>query len=273
MKIGKLPPGREPFQIRSCRSSDPAFPLVFSSPGAGRRGIGHYTGYLSRCASASYAVLVSGGIVIILVVATILTQMGEINSFFLPITVILSAGAFTAMKEVVEVSKQLSMTIAGAKRFFAVMDDTPVVSENGTPSVTISTAPTLEVSDIWFRYGKTEPYVLKGVLFSIPSGTTAAIVGMTGAGKTTLTHLLMRFWDPEKGIIRLDGHDIRDLRLSDLRKTISIVTQDIFLFNTSIRENIRVGRADATDQEIEQAAKFARIHDFIEGLRRVTKRL
>lgn len=221
---------------------------------------------VNACASALYAVLVSGGVVIVLVVSTILAQTGEINSFYLPITVILSAGAFTAMREVVEVSKQLSMTIAGAKRFFTVMDDTPVVSENGTPSVTISTAPTLEVSDIWFRYGETEPYVLKGVSFSIPSGTTAAIVGMTGAGKTTLTHLLMRFWDPENGIVRLDGHDIRDLRLSDLRKTISIVTQDIFLFNTSIRENIRVGKADATDQEVEAAARFARIHDFISGL-------
>lgn len=221
---------------------------------------------VNACASALYAVLVSGGVVIVLVVSTILAQTGEINSFYLPITVILSAGAFTAMREVVEVSKQLSMTIAGAKRFFTVMDDTPVVSENGTPSVTISTAPTLEVSDIWFRYGETEPYVLKGVSFSIPSGTTAAIVGMTGAGKTTLTHLLMRFWDPENGIVRLDGHDIRDLRLSDLRKTISIVTQDIFLFNTSIRENIRVGKASATDQEVEAAARFARIHDFISGL-------
>ena len=89
---------------------------------------------------------------------------------------------------------------------------------------------------------------------------------MTGAGKRTLTHLLIRFWDPENGIVRLDGHDIRDLRLSDLRKTISIVTQDIFLFNTSIRENIRVGKADAAHQEVEQAVKFARIHDFIRGL-------
>ncbi|WP_304023494.1 ABC transporter ATP-binding protein [Methanospirillum hungatei] len=89
---------------------------------------------------------------------------------------------------------------------------------------------------------------------------------MTGAGKRTLTHLLIRFWDPENGIVRLDGQDIRDLRLSDLRKTISIVTPDIFLFNTSIRENIRVGKTDATDQEVEQTVKFARIHDFIRGL-------
>ncbi|ABD39965.1 ABC transporter related protein [Methanospirillum hungatei JF-1] len=221
---------------------------------------------VNACASASYAVLVSGGIVIVLVAATILTQNGEINPFYLPITVILSAGAFSATREVVEVSKQLSMTIAGAKRFFEIMDDIPVVQENGSPAVALSAVPEIEVSNVWFRYGESEPYVLKGVSFTIPSGCTAAIVGLTGAGKTTLTHLLMRFWDPEKGSIRIDGHDIRDLNLNYLRNTVSIVTQDIFLFNTSIRENIRVGKASATDQEVEQAARFARIHEFISGL-------
>ena len=124
----------------------------------------------------------------------------------------------------------------------------------------MSAVPEIEVSNVWFRYGESEPYVLKGVSFTIPSGCTAAIVGLTGAGKTTLTHLLMRFWDPEKGSIRIDGHDIRDLNLNYLRNTVSIVTQDIFLFITSIRENIRVGKASATDQEVEQAARFARVH-------------
>lgn len=221
---------------------------------------------VNALASASYAVLVSAGIVVVLVAATLLSQAGIISSFYLPVAVILSAGAFSSMREVIEVSKQLSMTIAGAKRFFAVMDDIPVVEENGTEPKTLSSAPSLDVSDLWFRYGPHEPHVLKGVSFTIPSGCTAAIVGLTGAGKTTLTHLLMRFWDPEKGTIRLDGHDIRDLRLSDLRQTISVVTQDIFLFNTSIRENIRIGNAEATDQEVVQAAQCARIHDFITGL-------
>ncbi len=221
---------------------------------------------VNAIASASYAILVSSGMVVVLVESTILAQSGDIPSFYLPITVILCAGAFNSMKDVIEVSKQLSMTIAGAKRFFAIMDDIPVVQESGSSKISLSGAPTLEVSDVWFRYGKQEPYVLKGVNFFIPSGCTAAIVGMTGAGKTTLTHLLMRFWDPEKGVIRLDGYDIREVLLEDLRATISVVTQDIFLFDSSIRENIRIGKADATDQEVEMAARFARIHDFISGL-------
>jgi ATP-binding cassette subfamily B protein len=221
---------------------------------------------VNASASASFAILVSAGIVVVLVEATILAQSGAISSFYLPITVILSAGAFNAMREVVEVSKQLSMTVAGAKRFFTVMDDIPSVQENGSPVVMLSSVPAISVSDLWFRYGEQEPYVLNGVSFTVPSGCTAAIVGMTGAGKTTLTHLLMRFWDPERGSIRLDGYDVRDIRLEDLRRTISIVTQDIFLFNTSIRENIRLGKATATDHEVEQAARFARIHEFIAGL-------
>ena len=146
------------------------------------------------------------------------------------------------------------------------MDNIPSVSENGSPVVTFASAPAIDVTDVWFKYGDQESYVLQGIRFSIPPGNTTAIVGMTGAGKTTLTHLLMRFWDPEKGNICLNGHDIRDLRLEDLRQTISVVTQDIFLFNASIRENIRIGNANATDQEVEQAAKFARIHEFISGL-------
>nr|WP_319540706.1 ABC transporter ATP-binding protein [uncultured Methanospirillum sp.] len=221
---------------------------------------------VNALASASYAILVSAGVVIVLVEATILTQAGVINSFYLPISVILSAGAFTALKEVIEVSKQLSMTIAGSKRFFAIMDDTPVVQETEVSEIRLSSVPSFEVSDLWFRYGESEPSVLKGISFQVPSGCTAAIVGMTGAGKTTLTHLLMRFWDPEKGSIRLDGHDVREFPLEYLRNLVSVVTQDIFLFNSSIKENIRVGKADATDEEIQQAARFARIHDFIDSL-------
>ncbi|HWQ64855.1 MAG TPA: ABC transporter ATP-binding protein, partial [Methanospirillum sp.] len=187
---------------------------------------------VNALASASYAILVSAGVVIVLVQATILTQAGVINSFYLPISVILSAGAFTALKEVIEVSKQLSMTIAGSKRFFAIMDDIPVVQETTAPEIKISSVPSLEVSDLWFKYGESEPPVLKGISFQVPSGCTAAIVGMTGAGKTTLTHLLMRFWDAESGSISLDGHDIREFPLEYLRNLVSVVTQDIFLFNS-----------------------------------------
>lgn len=77
---------------------------------------------------------------------------------------------------------------------------------------------------------------------------------------------MMRLWDPEKGVIRLDGHDLPDIGLDDLRRTVSVITRDIFLFNFSIKENIRIGKADATDQELEPAARFARIHEFISGL-------
>ena len=216
--------------------------------------------------SAIYSILVSAGIVVVLVEATVLSEAGIINSLYLPVAVILAAGAFGSIREVIEVSKQLTMTFAGAKRFFDVMDDIPTVTENGSYKSIVNLVPSLEVNNLWFKYGKDEPYVLKGVNFSIPSGSTAAIVGMTGAGKTTITHLLMRFWDPEKGVITLDGHDIKDLRLIDIRRIISVVTQDIFLFNTSIKENMRIGRVDATDQEVEQAARFARIHDFINEL-------
>jgi ATP-binding cassette, subfamily C, bacterial CydC len=223
-------------------------------------------GIVNACTSASYSLIVTAGIMSVLIEAAILADSHVINPFFLPVTVILSAGAFVTIREIVDISTYLSMTIAGAKRFFAVMDELPVVEENGLSDAKISSVPRIDVSDVWFKYGEYESYVLKGINFSIPSGQTVAVVGMTGAGKTTLINLLMRFWDPEKGNIHLDGNDIRDLRFETLRNSMSIVSQDIFLFNISIRENIRIGKMDATDHEVEEAARFARIHDFISEL-------
>lgn len=221
---------------------------------------------VNACASAAYAILVSAGIIAVLVETALLSEAGVISVIFLPITVILSAGALGSIKDVIEVSKQLSLTLAGARRFFDVMDDIPAVTDKETNKSILSAQPSLEVNNIWFRYSKTDPYVLKGVNFSLPSGSITAVVGITGAGKTTLAHLLMRFWDPEEGVITFDGHDLKDLKLIDIRKAISVVTQDIFLFNASIKENIRIGKADATDMEVERAARFSRIHEFIEIL-------
>jgi ATP-binding cassette, subfamily B, bacterial len=105
--------------------------------------------------------------------------------------------------------------------------------------------------------------VLDGVSFSVRAGETLGIAGPSGAGKTTLLNLVARFYDPAAGAVRFDGVDLRDLRLRDVQSRIAIVTQDPFLFSTTIRENIRCGRPTATDGEIEDAARAAGIHDEI----------
>ena len=108
--------------------------------------------------------------------------------------------------------------------------------------------------------------VLRGLDLEIPAGKTTAIVGATGAGKSTIVKLLLRLYDPQEGAVRLDGKDIRELRLQDLRSVFGLVSQDVFLFHGTVRDNIAYGRPDATDGEVIEAAKLAEAHDFITAL-------
>jgi len=116
--------------------------------------------------------------------------------------------------------------------------------------------------NVSFGYEPDMP-VLKNISFSLKRNMKLAIVGPTGAGKSTIINLLARFYDPDEGVIRIDGHDIRDVKLASLRSKMSIVLQDSFLFPISIRENIRFARLEASDQEITAAAKSVGAHDFI----------
>jgi len=119
--------------------------------------------------------------------------------------------------------------------------------------------------DVTFSYEPGVP-VLKGITFTLTHGKKLALVGETGAGKSTTINLLARFYDPDKGRIVIDGHDIRDVSLSSLRKHMGIVLQDSFLFPISVKDNIRFGKPEATDEEVVEAAKSIGAHDFIERL-------
>src|SRR5437016_8675324 len=102
--------------------------------------------------------------------------------------------------------------------------------------------------------------------FELPSGTCLGVIGPTGSGKTTLANLLVRFFDPTEGAITLDGTNLRDYKIADLRNQLGVVLQDTLIFSTTIAENIRFAKPDATDREIVAAAKLANAHDFIQGL-------
>ena len=149
---------------------------------------------------------------------------------------------------------------AGFERFVEIMD-IPPESDNGTVEVDRFEGK-IEFDNVSCSYdGNRE--VLKGVNISIDKGDTFALVGPSGGGKTTMCHLIPHFYDIASGAIRIDGHDIRDIKLSSLRRNIGIVQQDIYLFNASVRDNILYGRLDATEEEVIEAAKRANIHDYI----------
>jgi ATP-binding cassette subfamily B protein len=120
--------------------------------------------------------------------------------------------------------------------------------------------------DVWFRYGPDGPWTLADVSFDVPAGSRTAIVGETGSGKTTLGYLVARLYDVDRGRVTIDGIDIRDATFASLARTVGVVSQETYLFHASIRDNLRFARPDASDEEIEAAARAARIHELIAGL-------
>jgi ATP-binding cassette subfamily C protein CydCD len=117
--------------------------------------------------------------------------------------------------------------------------------------------------NVGFTYVPGDPPALRQVSFAVQRGQTVALVGRSGSGKTTAMHLLLRFWDPARGRILLGGYDVRQYTLDRLRQQLALVSQDTYLFNTSVRENLRLGRPEATDTALEQAAREAHAHEFI----------
>jgi ATP-binding cassette subfamily B protein len=124
----------------------------------------------------------------------------------------------------------------------------------------------LSFDDLWFRYDEDAEWTLRGVDLTVAPGSTLALVGETGSGKTTLGYLAARLYDPQRGAVRLDGVDVRELRFGSLTDAIGVVSQETYLFHASVRENLRFARPDATDEEIEDAARAAQIHDTIADL-------
>ncbi len=167
-----------------------------------------------------------------------------------------------------EISMQMTSVfsaLAGAERVFAVLDEAPEAPDRPEALPIASLRGRVELSDVSFGYVP-EKTVLHGLSLVAEPGQKIAFVGSTGAGKTTITNLLNRFYDVSAGSITIDGVDIRDYRRSDLRRSIAMVLQDTHLFTGTVRENIRYGRPEATDEEVEAAAKTASAHSFIQRL-------
>jgi ATP-binding cassette subfamily B protein/subfamily B ATP-binding cassette protein MsbA len=153
--------------------------------------------------------------------------------------------------------------LAGTERVEELMDEQPEVQEKPDAVELPGRAEgAISFSEVSFRYSRGNT-VLEHIDLDIPANSVVALVGPTGVGKTTMASLIPRFYDVESGSIRLDGYDLRDLTLKSLRQQISIVMQDVFLFHGTARQNVLFGRADATEDEMIEAARIANAHDFI----------
>src|SRR5215468_9996620 len=206
------------------------------------------------------------GALAVLVTGVWLVSQGEMTRALLPLATVLAMAAFSPVGEITRTFKELMETLASARRIFAIKDQPITVSDGpGIPwlSTDQSAPPSVKFENTSFAYGSGEPLALRGVSFRIEPGQTVALVGPSGAGKTTCAQLLLRFWDPTSGRILLDGNELRAFALDDLRAKIALVSQETYLFNTSIRENLRMACPQATDEAIEEAAERANAHQFI----------
>jgi ATP-binding cassette subfamily C protein CydCD len=211
-----------------------------------------------------------GGLAVAAVGAPLVLH-GWIEPTMLPLLVLISIAAFLPVSEIAQVGRQLADTIASTRRLHVVHAE-PVVITDGplVPAAPVGGS-TVDFAHVRFTYpGRTRP-ALADMDFAVPAGATVALVGPSGAGKTTIANLLLRFWDPEQGSIRLDGVDLRELALDGLRRRIALVAQDTYLFNDTLEANVRLARPDATREDIDAALAQAALADFVadlpEGLR------
>jgi subfamily B ATP-binding cassette protein MsbA len=193
--------------------------------------------------------------------------VGELWGLTLGSTVAFSfiaASLYRPMKSLTQISNTVNDTVPSAERLFEVLDAAPEdLDAPGTRSLE-RIEHGIRFQDVVFNYGREE--VLRGVDLEIPAGKTLALVGPTGSGKTTIADLLLRFYDPERGSIEFDGLDGRKISRRSLREMSAVVSQEAFLFDTSILENIRFGRPEASHDEVVAAARAANAHEFVEKL-------
>jgi ATP-binding cassette subfamily B protein len=197
-------------------------------------------------------VLLYGGYRVVsgeMTVGELVAFVGLLNMFFQPI------------QQLSQLYSDLQSTVASLEKVFAVLDTEPDLADSPNAKDLQNLRGDVEFDRVSFAYG--EDVVLDDVSFRIKPGETLAIVGETGAGKSTVIKLLSRFYDPTEGEVRVDGEDLRNVRGSSLRRHMGVVLQDTFLFTGTIKENMRYGRPDATDEEIVAAAKTVGADDFI----------
>jgi len=218
---------------------------------------------LSSAFSPLIRVIVLVGFTATLLWGGFLTLDGGLSVGFYSVLVFLTQRLLWPLTRLGETFDLYQRAMASTRRVLDVLDTEASVISGTVPLDQVEGR--VEFTGVGFGYDPGFP-VLHDVSFSMPGRETIAFVGPTGSGKTTLVKLLLRFYDVHQGTIRLDGHDIRTLRLRDLREAVALVSQDVFLFHGTVRDNIAYGRPDTSDDEIRRAAEIAEAHEFIADL-------
>ncbi|PYN39194.1 MAG: ABC transporter, partial [Candidatus Rokuibacteriota bacterium] len=206
-----------------------------------------------------------GGLAVVTVGATLVVG-GRLEAGVLPLLTLLAMSAFVPVWEIAQVGRQLADTLGATRRVYAVHAEPIPVTDGPGVMTTLPTPPTLEMARVRFVYpGRARP-ALDDVSIAVPAGRTTALVGPSGAGKTTIAGLFLRFWDPAAGAVKIGGRDLRDYRLDEVRRQIALVAQDTYLFNDTLRNNILIARPTASEPEVAAAVTKASLDDFVRAL-------
>jgi thiol reductant ABC exporter CydC subunit len=211
--------------------------------------------------------LVTGATVAgVLAVAVAAHADGRLDRVLIALLALLSLAAFEAVQPLTEAFRELGATVAAGKRILELTDRVPRIVDPADPLPRPVPPFTIELENLSARYGPDERPALDGFSLRLEPGRRVVLVGRSGAGKTTVVRLLLRFIDPERGRVTLAGEDLRRYRQEDVRRLIAVAGQDAHLFSTSIRDNLRLARPKATDDELERALRAARILDWVQSL-------
>jgi len=205
------------------------------------------------------------GTVIVLGCGAVMVVRGELSLGTMIAFLSYITSLYQPINRLTEIDNVFQQAIAAGERIFELLDVMPEIKDAPDAIELPHIRGEVAFHNVSFRYS-TGDEVLRDVTFRMAAGEMVALVGPSGAGKTSIANLLCRFYDPTQGRITVDGHDLRKVKLSSLRKQVAVVLQDTFLFNTTVRENLLYGKPDATDEELITAAKTAYAHDFIMAL-------
>ena len=220
---------------------------------------------MGAAASRSSELITAVGTAAAMLTGALLVLRGSMLPGALVLVVSYLNNLYKPMKNLASLSTDLSKAMASAERVSEVLDIEPEISDRPGAIDATALKGTIEFDNVSFDYGDGRP-VLREISFTVPAGQRLALVGASGAGKSTIVSLLLRLYEPKSGSIRIDGVDIRDYKIKSLRRNIGLVLQQAVLFGATVRENIAYGRPDASDIEIESAAWAANADDFIRDL-------
>jgi ATP-binding cassette subfamily C protein CydCD len=216
--------------------------------------------------TARFEVAMGLGGLAVAIVGAMLVSNGALAPGMLPLLILIALATFLPVSEISQVSRQLADTVAASRRLHVVSHEPEPVADGPRAAPHAAAGLSLEFDRVRFTYpGNREPTLLD-LSFQVPAGAMAAIVGASGAGKSTVASLLLRFWDADQGTVRLGGIDVRELNLDELRECVALVTQDTYLFNDTLEANIRLARPGASDAELHAALEQAALADFVLAL-------